>query len=64
MRTVRAAFTLIELLVVISVIALLIGITVPALSSARETSRRLKCLANLKGLGVGFEIYTQQSKAA
>lgn len=61
MKLARRAFTLIELLVVISVIALLIGITIPALSSARETSRRLKCLANLKGLGVGFEIYTHQS---
>ncbi len=52
-------FTLIELLVVISIIALLIGILIPALGKARESSRRVKCLANLKGIGVGVSIYMQ-----
>ncbi len=56
------AFTLIELLVVISVIALLISITLPALGSARETSRRAKCLANLRGMGQGIAIYMNDSK--
>jgi prepilin-type N-terminal cleavage/methylation domain-containing protein len=58
----RPAFTLIELLVVISVIALLISITLPALGSARETSRRAKCLANLRGIGQGLAIYMNDSK--
>jgi prepilin-type N-terminal cleavage/methylation domain-containing protein len=53
----RRAFTLIELLVVISIIALLIGITVPALSKSRESARRLKCLTNLKGLGAAVNQY-------
>lgn len=51
------AFTLIELLVVIGIIALVVGITLPALGGARETSRRAKCLTNLKGLGMGLSVY-------
>lgn len=58
----RPAFTLIELLVVISVIALLIGILLPALGSARETSRRAKCLTNLRGIGTGLAVYLNDYK--
>jgi prepilin-type N-terminal cleavage/methylation domain-containing protein len=62
MRYPRRGFTLIELLVVISVIALLIGITLPALGQARETGRRTKCLANLRSIGQGFSLYLTESK--
>lgn len=53
-------FTLIELLVVISIIAVLISILLPALSASRENSRRLKCLTNLKGIGMGLNIYMME----
>ena len=54
-------FTLIELLVVISIIAILVGILLPALGNARETSRRLKCLTNVKGMGVTVQLYMADS---
>lgn len=51
------AFTLIELLVVIAVIALLMAILVPALSSARELAQNTVCMANLRGLTSALSVY-------
>ncbi len=47
----QAAFTLVELLVVISIIALLMGILLPALNKARYTAKMLVCNSNLKQVG-------------
>ncbi len=58
----RRGFTLIELLVVIAVIALLIGLLLPALGSARENGRKTRCLSNVRQLCLGANSYTGDNK--
>ncbi len=54
----KSGFTLVECLCVIFVIALLIGIFLPAVNNAREASRRMVCANNLRQLGLALSSYT------
>ncbi len=57
----RKGFTLIELLVVVAIIALLISILLPSLARAREITKRAVCASNIRGIGQGLKVYSNDN---
>lgn len=55
----RNGFTLIELLVVIAIIAILAAILFPVFAQAREKARAISCVSNLRQMGTGMILYSQ-----
>lgn len=51
-----------ELLVVISIVGILVGLLLPALSMARTRASKVACMANLRQVGVGIDAYVHQNK--
>jgi prepilin-type processing-associated H-X9-DG protein len=56
------AFTLVELLVIIGIVAVLMGVLIPALTSARASAGKMACLSNLRQIGTAVHAYANDNR--
>ena len=60
----KLAFTLIELLTVIAIIGILAAIIIPTVGAVREKAKSVRCVSNLRQIGVGIRLFANDNKGA
>jgi prepilin-type processing-associated H-X9-DG protein len=59
---VNSSFTLVEILVVISIISILVAVLLPSLQGAKDRTKRIQCLSNLRQIGLTIEYYKEDNE--